>query len=506
MFTKKVYKILNFIVVAGLLLFFLLPFALTAGENRSAFDITGVGYRINDWLEKHALNLRERAIMGFRLNVMGISPHKLIHMGKDGWVFYTADYNLELPRGTYPLTQDIKDRLLYNVQKATDFYGGIGADFYYVLSPSKTTVYPEYIAGENLRIAETAIDILTDYINENANVNVVNTKAGVIAQKEYGKAFPFYETHWSDLGAYGAYKAILDKFNENGYDMKPIQVRFEDGPYDNLFEEVLKAPGLFGGGEVAPKVIYDAKARVVNDGDYYDALMKICEKYTIEDRGAPAVVLFENPTAKYGTLLIQADSQFVTRNCVITRYLAEHFKRTYYVYTGPITELVPELAEFMRPDVVMFSNAERTIAILPTEQFSLIPEKPDDTDISSFPPADPSNGGMIYFDTVNEQILSADTLSIGDDLTVRIAGYAYDDILKQPLSALYIHLGDTLYKCQYGIERADVASFYNVPTLVKTGFRVSIPKSAFEGCQTIEAIGISANGEFRYAPKVYAVD
>ena len=65
----------------------------------------GFFYELADWFEDH-LGFRDdmmKVYSNIMVNGFGLSSSERVVFGKDGWMFYTPDHNLELVKGGYPL-------------------------------------------------------------------------------------------------------------------------------------------------------------------------------------------------------------------------------------------------------------------------------------------------------------------------------------------------------------------------------------------------------------------
>lgn len=87
--------------------------------------------------------------------------------------------------------------------------------------------------------------------------------------------------------------------------------------------------------------------------------------------------------------------------------------------------------------------------------------------------------------------------------TVSLVGWAADFTVNQPLSALYLKVGDNTIKCQYGIERTSVSDAFQNPDLEMTGFEISIPAEYLKGINEIEFIQVGNDGTYSFEPIVY---
>jgi hypothetical protein len=286
------------------------------------------------------------------------SPTSQIHMGKDGWYFYTLDQNLDIAKGEYTLTDDMLKTIAANQQKINDYYKTLGVDYFLMLTPSKVSIYPEYIKGY-YTIRETPVDILKKYLEAHTDVKVISPKQTLLDHKNKGKLFLQQDLHWTTLGSYYAYQHIVKELNADVMQDKPIDVNVGEMDYGPG-----EVAGMFGDFEIlphetAPYVYWDQNGKYLEKGEYYDHIKAICEEDKTHDLLLSLAVL-ENPKANYGRLLIYGDSQISTPK-LIPNYMSEHYKEVVNVGISPAINTT--LDEYVKPDTVIFSCSERYINI-----------------------------------------------------------------------------------------------------------------------------------------------
>lgn len=86
-------------------------------------------------------------------------------------------------------------------------------------------------------------------------------------------------------------------------------------------------------------------------------------------------------------------------------------------------------------------------------------------------------------------------------------GWAADFKTRQPLSALYLQVGERVIQCGYGIERTSVSDHYQDDNLKNTGFSVTFPAFYLrEGAvDQLLFIQVGTDGTYRYEPVRYSV-
>lgn len=439
-----------------------------------------------------------------KLNLFHQSTSDKVAIGEDGWFFYTQDDNLKIADGTYPLSETLLAEFAEKQQAISDYYKSNGITYVLVLTPSKVSVYPEYLGGSNYQVGVSPADVVERYLIQHTNIHVVNVKPANVQGKETGAQFLKTDTHWTQLGSYTAYCAMIDYFNEHGIlSTGPIKATFSETKQIGEFSQMLGGDILPP--ETVPNAQWDAHADLITSGEWFSQMEQVRQQ-----SGSPyGIICLENKAVGDKTLLIYGDSQWETcRN--IPQLLAEHFREvvSFSMNTNPNISM----DEVAQPDVVICSCSERYINVIAHRDLTVpklvqhLPSLPEE------PPqiADEwigTNG--ICLDTYNgEAIGNKDTFSIHKDAAqVELIGWAADFKDRQPLSALYLQVGERVIQCNYRIERTSVSDHYQNDNLKDTGFSVTFPASylAEEQVSTLSFIQVGTDGTYRYEPVMYQV-
>lgn len=113
--------------------------------------------------------------------------------------------------------------------------------------------------------------------------------------------------------------------------------------------------------------------------------------------------------------------------------------------------------------------------------------------------------GMIV-DAINGRILEEQgkIKVLESDTEISLYGWAADFNAKLPASALYVKVGDKIYKTKYGISRTSVSDYYKDPKLENTGFEITLPKNILTE-KKISFITISNDGSYRFKEITYTL-
>lgn len=436
-----------------------------------------------------------------KYNVFRESTSDKVLLGRDGWLYYTPDNNIEIATGDYPLSDEDLALIARIQQGISDYYKSMGVDYILMLTPSKVSIYPEYLPMSDETVDRTPVDIVAEYLRENTDVTVYNAKDTLLKAKAdgLGQLYHKTDTHWNQLGSYWVYRGLHDLMTEKGIlSDEPLDVNFTDGTFEGEFSKMLGDPDLLDP-EPAPIANWEPGFKEITDGELYDNICKTQDKY---DKNHDAA-LFENGSVPEKTLQIYGDSQLMTIR-KIPQYLAEHFSTVVNYRIRTVSTVADKTAD---PDVVLFSVSERYINSLLTQT----PDIPCEvTDVSLpeeiLPHQNKGYYGM-WLDKVNgtkpETKGIIERALFSGSQTVTLSGWAVDFPAGKPLSALYLRIGDRMIKCAYGISMTGPVTIFNNPDFLNSGYLVSFPAEYLDNADDIEFIQIGSGGGYQYAPVTY---
>lgn len=409
---------------------------------------------------------------------------------------------MKIADGSYPLTEELLMKFAENQQAISDYYKSQGTEYILVLTPSKASVYPEYIGGANYEVGVSPVDIAENYLKAHTDIHVVNVKPANVQEKEKGKQFLKTDTHWTQRGSYTAYRAVAEYLKEQGIlSTQPVEVSFSESEQVGEFSQMLGGNILEA--ETVPVAQWAMHSVFITEGEQYER-MELVRQQT----GSPyGITYIKNDKAENKRLLIYGDSQWGTVR-IIPQLLAEHFFEvvSFNMNTNPTISM----DEVVRPDVVICSCAERYINVIGNRELpvpKLIQQLPDLPEKSAQTTDYWIGTNGICLDAYNgENIGNADSFAIqGDATQIELVGWAADFKSRQPLSALYLQVGDRVIQCNYGIERTSVSDHYQDDNLKNTGFSVTFP--AFYLCEgevdQLLFTQVGTDGTYRYEPVSY---
>ncbi|MNM92105.1 hypothetical protein D3C81_1044270 [compost metagenome] len=337
---------------------FLAPFPELLNEDGKLVDGFKGGFE--DWLNDN-IGYRKQFVKlssNIQYNLLHKSPSEKVQIGKDGWFFYTLDNNIEIAKGTYGINKELLENIKTTQEELQKYFDEKGIEYVLVLPTSKVSIYPEKISGGQYSVIETPVDIVSDYLRENTTIHVVDLKDQLLAEKKNRQVFFKTDTHWTEEGAYVAYRTIINDFNKSGLiDSKPVEVTLREDYRRGEFS------AMMGDSELLPKEKYNATeiisqaAERVSEGEQFDRLNQMKDNLSLSN-----VYQYKNKTINDNKILIYGDSMFGGWN--MTELLAENFSELTFAWINQgnfQNQIDKKMINDLNPDIVVLEITERYI-------------------------------------------------------------------------------------------------------------------------------------------------
>ena len=297
--------------------------------------------------------------VGFRKSLIDL--HKIIErmenqvryaenylIGEEGH-HYFAGVDSHLVRkfqGKSPLTDDELARLSDQLNEVKGYLDERNIPFIVMFCTDKESVYPEYYPKSIMRGSEPIqLDIITDYLKENTNVDVFNIRQRLLAEKEnyllYNKTADL--GHYNGIGGFFAYLELMKHINVHYPYLKPLTLEDIDISYD--------ANGI-------PIVSLKTKAQYEQlESSFFDNV-ELDRPFTWEnaayknnDLSLPTVLFMKDSNARY--FLPNGDYEKF-----IEQYLPQHFGNAIFIHYMN-TIYLKEYIYIYNPNIVVFQVTER---------------------------------------------------------------------------------------------------------------------------------------------------
>ncbi|WP_309605924.1 alginate O-acetyltransferase AlgX-related protein [Phenylobacterium sp.] len=154
-----------------------------------------------------------------RLRMMvGVSGSSRVIVGRDGWLFWDDDTHLGASRGDPPMTGlEIRDWLA-GLAGRTEFLRARGIRYLVIAPPTKEAIYPGHGPAWYAGPAPGRAAVLLPRLARDSDAGEVLylQPAITLATKAGAMTYSRHDTHWSGLGAFAGYVAIMDRLQAMG--------------------------------------------------------------------------------------------------------------------------------------------------------------------------------------------------------------------------------------------------------------------------------------------------
>jgi alginate O-acetyltransferase complex protein AlgJ len=291
--------------------------------------------------------------------------HDSVEPGLDGWLFFRWD-----AAGGHSNFQDVQglNRASAAEQRKWSVFALARAAktaaqktvFLTLVPPNKETIYPEFLPPK-LRDHVATTTRLDDYIstmNEAVPNLVLDLRPSLRASKASGQVFERTDAHWTEFGAYTAYRAVVNDLQRDFPAIKPVpETSFIRRDY--LFSGDLVRMAWLEGliVEQSPRLVPIQTFPAILAGGDTVLGPHACELVWPDQ--SPRVIITTCPDQSLPAAVVFHDS-FMAR---MVPYLAQHFRRVVWSKD----DLDWRVVEREHPDLVIYEKVERSLDLLQKE-------------------------------------------------------------------------------------------------------------------------------------------
>jgi hypothetical protein len=272
-----------------------------------------------------------------------ILPISLV--GKDGWVDYTGDGNIDDFQNLKPFKN--KKNLYKKLKNLDRFLKSQGITFLIVVAPNKATIYPDKLPEQIKSVpTQSRLDQFITYFENHHLPIVVDLRPALrLARNSQDTYFKDNNTHWNGYGAFVAYTTVIDALRPSFPELKPYKA-------DDL--KLMPAnPGLnIPGPYFTPKDFVVQTLYLGNDNGR-DKFLGTEYGYnqfsSIPGSNLPTLLMFHDSFGAY----------------YLNDYLSMNFGKSYFVHVvSTVQYLSKESIQQFDPDVVILQIVERDLDLL----------------------------------------------------------------------------------------------------------------------------------------------
>lgn len=307
---------------------------------------------VNDHFGLRPQLVRLNSLVRYRL---GVSSNPQVAIGRDDWLFYTAERIMEQHTGLDVFKPAELEQWVARMEANRDWLAKRGIPFVMLLAPDKNTIYPEMIPQYPRRPgAITRADQIMERL-KGSSLTFLDPRAAIMAAKaEHPGIYPKGDSHWGQRAAFVAYDMLMAHLRPLFPTIEPRRIEEFAPSQAVVTSDLVYLMGLNNDlsftGEVLtsklPERILSTQAAPKQVGWGWPMTLRATDRIA-----APRAVIFGDsftdyvlgPTALFGTF----------RESVFTHHNLANFNFS--------------LVDAFKPDVVVFVVAERYLKTIPLQ-------------------------------------------------------------------------------------------------------------------------------------------
>jgi len=304
--------------------------------------IAGLQAFWNDHLGFRVPMIRANSYLRYKL--FNTSSSTRVRPGEQGWLYYHEA--VEQHRTDMLLDARTLEEMTRILERRSAWLARRNIEYLVVLAPDKISIYPEFLPAFTRCTGRTQADQLAEAMASHPEVQFLDLRPILRAAKPQGLSYHRTDTHWNDLGALIAYRAIVARLEPWLPGLRPLQdadflVTAEPGSGGDLLD-MLAIADMAGESRVRlqPRRPFTAREQ------------------KLDHPGVQAIHASANSQAPAARLVAFGDSFLYFTS--LKAYLGETFQRAVFVRERP-GFFDPELIERERPDVVIQEVVERSL-------------------------------------------------------------------------------------------------------------------------------------------------
>ncbi len=275
------------------------------------------------------------------------SKPDLVAVGKKSWLFSTDPTVIKGYQNETLFTDAELKIIQHNLEEAYDWHTAKNINFFVMILPMKSSIYPEYLPDCMKKKSEQSKLLqLRDYMKKNSYVKIIDVTNELIEAKSRIEVYYQHDIHWNFQGGYIGYEKLITALNA----VNPV---FRPTPRANYWTVARHTHSADLGRILSLENI------LLNDEWHLQNPLKFkYEKIKPVEYGSVATmqstVHTQIKNSNLPKAVVYRDSYF---NLMIP-YFSEHFSDCIYLWTN---ELSSEVIEKEKPSIVVYEMLESSI-------------------------------------------------------------------------------------------------------------------------------------------------
>lgn len=133
-------------------------------------------------------------------------------VGKEGWLFYKSQNNMENYKGTDLFSEEQLRQAADNCIAVRDYLSEKNCEFVLFIAPNKERIYSQYLpAYYQMKNPVSRAQQVVSYLREHTDIRVVYPEKELLEASRSYDVYYHLDTHWNRLGGYIGTKALLEE-------------------------------------------------------------------------------------------------------------------------------------------------------------------------------------------------------------------------------------------------------------------------------------------------------
>jgi hypothetical protein len=269
-----------------------------------------------------------------------ILPGYLI--GKDGWVDYTGDGNIDDFQNLNPF--GFQEDLILRLKTLNQYLESQDITLWVVIAPNKATIYPDKLPEQIKSLpTKSRLDRLIKDLEDNNLPIIVDLRYSLrVARENQDVYFPPNNTHWNGYGAFVAYTTIMNALKSSYPELTPYQIA------DMKLMPADRSLGMPGPYYASPKPFVTTLHLGVDNGrNQYAGIEYGYNQFSsIPDSKLPTLLMFHDSFGAF----------------YLNDYLSMNFGKSHFIHVDDTPQyLSREAIQQFKSDIVIIEIVERDL-------------------------------------------------------------------------------------------------------------------------------------------------
>ncbi len=275
---------------------------------------------------------------------MGNRVFPVVLLGKDGWMHYTGDGELNYFQNIRKMKNE-KD-LVKKLITLNQYLKSQGITLLIVVAPDKSTIYPDKLPEQIKSLStQSWLDSLISFSEDKKNMPViVDLRPALRTARQDQDVFYKTDTHWNGYGAFAAYTTIINALGSSYPELKPYEAADLNLKLVTTGPDIRDTPRMMGVNTITESSSFFASKKPFVQTLHPVSYFGYNQFSSIQDSKLPTLLMFHDSQGAH----------------YLNDYLSMNFGKSHFIHYLSMPEyLTQESIQQFKPDVIVIEIVER---------------------------------------------------------------------------------------------------------------------------------------------------